>query len=72
MNFKIVIEKDEDGSLVATCPSLPGCISQGKTERESIKNLKEAIQLHVKTLAQDGIPLKLRNGKKEILISVAV
>ena len=72
MNFKVLLEKDEDGWFVTTCPSLPGCISQGKTEREAIKNMKEAIQLHVKALAEDGVPLKLRNGKKEILISVAV
>ena len=46
MNFKVLIEKDEDGFFVATVPSLPGCISQGKTEKEAKKNIKEAIELH--------------------------
>lgn len=55
MKFKIVLEKDEDGWYVATCPSLPGCISQGKNERQTVNNMKEAIALHIKTLAEDGI-----------------
>lgn len=54
MKFKIVIEKEEDGWFVTTCPSLPNCISQGKNEREGIKNMKEAIALHVQALAEDG------------------
>jgi len=44
MTFHIVIEKAEDGYFVVECPSLPGCISQGKTEQEALTNIKEAIQ----------------------------
>ena len=72
MDIKVVLEKDEDGYFIATVPSLPGCISQGKTEREAMKNIKEAIALHVKSLAEDGLPI---SGKKEIiekLVSVAL
>ena len=47
MNFKVVLEKDEDGVVVATVPSLPGCISQGRTRREALSNIREAIDLHV-------------------------
>jgi predicted RNase H-like HicB family nuclease len=72
MKFKIVLEKDEDGWFVATCPSLPGCISQGKTEKRAIKNMQEAIELHIHSLAEDGIPLKSGNGKKEMFVTVAV
>jgi len=43
MIFHVVLEKDEDGWIVAECPSLPGCVSQGKTEQEAIENIKEAI-----------------------------
>jgi predicted RNase H-like HicB family nuclease len=55
VNFKIVLEKDEDGWIVATCPTLPGCISQGKTEKKALENMKEAIELHLRALAEDGI-----------------
>jgi len=47
MNLKIVLEKGEDGYLVAHCPALKGCWSQGKTELEAIKNIKEAIRLYL-------------------------
>ena len=72
MKFKIVLEKDEDGWFVATCPSLPGCISQGKKEKQAINNMKEAIQLHLSALTEDGLPLKSQRGKKEIIVSLAV
>ena len=47
MNFKIVLEKDEDGGYAVTVPSLPGCISQGDTKEDAMENIKEAIELHV-------------------------
>ena len=43
MIFHIILEEAEDGWVVAECPSLPGCVSQGKTEPEAIENIKEAI-----------------------------
>lgn len=43
MIFHVVLENDEDGWIVAECPSLPGCVSQGKTQQEAIENIKEAI-----------------------------
>ena len=43
MLFHVTMEKAEDGWFVAECPALPGCISQGKDEREALYNIKEAI-----------------------------
>lgn len=45
LNFKIIIEQDEDGYFVASVPSVPGCHSQGKTYEEAVKNVKEALEL---------------------------
>ena len=64
MEIKVQIEKGEDGFYVATVPSLPGCISQGKTESDAKKNIKEAIELHLKSLLEDGVPLKVPAGVK--------
>lgn len=47
MKIKVVIEKGEDGYFVAHCPSLKSCWSQGKTEEEALKNIKEAIALYL-------------------------
>jgi len=49
MTFKIVLEPGEDGWIVAECPSLPGCVSQERTEAEAIDNIREAIQLWLET-----------------------
>ncbi|MBM3322841.1 type II toxin-antitoxin system HicB family antitoxin [candidate division WOR-3 bacterium] len=43
MVFHVVLEKAEDGWVVAECPALPGCVSQGRTEEEALSNIKEAI-----------------------------
>jgi len=63
MNWKVIFEKGTDGWYTVTVPSLPGCISQGKTKEDASKNIKEAIELHVESLAQDGIPL---SGKQQL------
>ncbi len=49
MTFKVVLEPGEDGWIVAECPSLPGCVSQGRTEAEAIDNIREAIELWLET-----------------------
>ena len=43
MVFHVVLNKDEDGWIVAECPALPGCVSQGKDEQEAMTNIREAI-----------------------------
>ena len=47
MQFLVTLEKDEDGYIVAECPSLPGCLSQGKTRDEALANIKDAIRVGV-------------------------
>jgi predicted RNase H-like HicB family nuclease len=43
MKLLVALERDETGMIVAECPSLPGCISQGETEEAAIENVREAI-----------------------------
>lgn len=43
MLFHVTFEQAEDGWIVAECPALPGCVSQGKNEKEALQNIKEAI-----------------------------
>jgi len=43
MMFHVVLEKAEDGWIVAECPALPGCVSQGHDEKEALENIREAI-----------------------------
>ena len=52
---QVVVLPGEDGYWVAECPSLPGCISQGKTRQEAIANIKEAIEAYIASLEEDGL-----------------
>lgn len=54
---QVIIYRGEDDYWVAECPSLPGCISQGKTRQEAISNIKEAIQGYILSLEEDGFPV---------------
>ncbi len=54
---QVVIYPGEDGYWVAECPSLPGCISQGRSREEAIVNIREAIQGYVAALEEDGLPV---------------
>ncbi|HLA47654.1 MAG: hypothetical protein A3I04_00830 [Nitrospinae bacterium RIFCSPLOWO2_02_FULL_39_110] len=49
MKIKVVVEKGEDGYFVAHCPSLKSCWSQGRTEEEALKNIREAIELYLES-----------------------
>jgi predicted RNase H-like HicB family nuclease len=51
----IIIYSGENGYLVAECPSLPGCMSQGKTREEAVLNIKDAIQSYIAALKEDGL-----------------
>ncbi len=52
---QVIIYPGEDGCWVAEVPSLPGCISQGRTKEEALNNTKEAIQAYIDALKEDGI-----------------
>lgn len=57
MKYRVLIEQDEDGIYVAEVPSLPGCISQGKTRQESLSNIREAIELYIESLREHDEPV---------------
>jgi len=57
MKYRIIIGQDEDGTFVAECPSLPGCVSQGKTRGDAIKNIKDAIQGYLESLKKHNEPI---------------
>ena len=54
MLYRVTIEVDEDGVFVAECPSLPGCVSQGKTRAEAVANIKDALQGSIASLKKHG------------------
>ena len=57
MKYRVYLEQDEEGMFVATCPTLPGCVSQGKSRAEATANIREAIEGYLKSLVKHGDPV---------------
>ena len=57
MRYRVYLEQDEDGVFVATCPALPGCVSQGKTRSEATSNIREAIEGYLESLRKHNEPV---------------
>jgi len=55
MRFKIVLEESDEGGYTVYAPSLPGCISEGNTKEEALKNIQEAIELYLEPVEDDWI-----------------
>jgi predicted RNase H-like HicB family nuclease len=66
MKFIITIFRDEDGVFIAECPSIPGCVSQGKTEQEAEDNIREAIKECLEVRAEKGMPLTVSTHQVEV------
>ena len=66
MKLKIILEKSDEGGFTAYVPSLPGCISEGDSEEEAIKNIQEAIELYLEPVDDDWIFDKNKNIVREI------
>jgi len=68
MKFTITITRDEDGTYIAECPSVPGCVSQGKTEQEAERNIEQAIKECLEVRAEQGMPLTVATKQIEVAV----
>ncbi|BCX88214.1 antitoxin HicB family [Methylomarinovum tepidoasis] len=55
MKLKVVLEPSEEGGYTVYVPALPGCISEGETKEEALKNIREAIELYLEPLEDDRL-----------------
>ena len=68
MRIKVVLESQEEGGFTVTAPSLPGCISEGDTRAEALRNIKEAIELYLEA-DESEVKNSSKNKKKEVQIA---
>jgi predicted RNase H-like HicB family nuclease len=68
MKLSVTIDRDEDGVWVVECPSIPGCVSQGKTKAQAIRNIEGAIALCLEVRAERGLPLTVETRQVEVLV----
>ena len=66
--FPVTIYQDEEGWYVVECPVIPGCMSQGRSEEEALKNIQEAIKLCLDVRRERGLPLTI--DSREVLVPV--
>jgi len=66
MKLLVTLEADETGMMVAECPAIPGCVSQGRTESEALENIREAILGCLETRAANGMPLTIEVREVEV------
>jgi predicted RNase H-like HicB family nuclease len=69
-DYKVILEPDESGGYVVTCPSFTGCYSQGDTIEEALENIKEAILLCIEELQAEGE--KVPDTSKTLIATVMV
>ena len=70
MIFHVTLEQAEDGWIVAECPALPGCVSQGKDEAEALTNIKEAITAWLWAEDQKAVASLPQQGQPPIVVSI--
>jgi predicted RNase H-like HicB family nuclease len=68
MVFHVTLERAEDGWIVAECPALPGCVSQGKDEKEALENVKEAITAWLWAEDQKAVSKLTGKSKREPVV----
>lgn len=69
MKFAVTLS-DEDGAIVASCPALPGCHSQGGDREDALSNIEEAIAAYVESMMKHGEPLPSRSEIVEIDVAL--
>jgi len=67
MKLLITIYPDEDGVFIAESPSIPGCVSQGKTEEEAEENIRDVIKGCLEVRAENGLPLTVTTREVEVV-----
>jgi predicted RNase H-like HicB family nuclease len=68
--FTVVLERDEDGNVIAVCPALPGCHTAGDTEEEALELIEDAIRLHIEARLELGEPIQQEIGSRKISLAV--
>ncbi len=71
MKYTIIIEKGRESGYVVYAPALKGCVSQGATREEALKNIREAMELYIEALIEDGLPVPTEVGKDTVELEVA-
>jgi predicted RNase H-like HicB family nuclease len=71
MRYTVILQRESDGGYVAVVPSLPGCVSQGDTREEALKNIEEAAALYIEDVQATGDPLPVEDQREFIELNTS-
>ena len=66
MKYTVVLQRESDGGYVASVPALPGCVSQGDTREEVLKNIEEAVELYLEDVKAAGEAIPTEDGREYV------
>ena len=66
MRYTVILQREPDGGYVATVPALPGCVSQGDTREEALRNIEDAADLYIEDVLAAGDPLPTEDEREFI------
>jgi antitoxin HicB len=72
MRYTVILQKEEDGGYVVTVPVLPGCVSQGDTREEALRNIEEAIELYIEDMRATGESVPVEDERTYVEVNTFV
>jgi predicted RNase H-like HicB family nuclease len=72
MKYTVVLQRESDGGYVATVPALPGCVSQGDSREEALRNIEEAIGLYLEDVEAAGEPIPVEDGREYVEVTTGL
>jgi predicted RNase H-like HicB family nuclease len=71
MKYTVILQRESDGGYVAVVPALPGCVSQGNTRAEVLKNIEEAIELYLEDVREAGEPIPVEADREYVEVTTS-
>jgi len=71
MKYTVLIRAGNESGYVATVPALPGCVSQGRTRRQALRNAKEAMEAYIEALLEDGLAVPVQTDAELVDVEVS-
>lgn len=69
MKYTVILQRESDGGYVVSVPALPGCVSQGDSREEALKNIEEAIELYLEDVKAAGEPIPAEDGREYVEVT---
>jgi len=69
VKYTVILQRESDGGYVAVVPALPGCVSQGDTRAEALKDIEEAIELYLEDVREAGEPIPVESDREYVEVT---